>query len=69
MLILLFALGWVMGLAWPYWLVLAIACLLLVWEHSLVHPDDLSRLDVAFFNMNSYISMTLFVSVLVALYI
>ncbi|MEN6393931.1 MAG: UbiA-like polyprenyltransferase [Anaerolineaceae bacterium] len=69
MLILLFALGWVMGLAWPYWLGLAIACLLLVWEHSLVHPDDLSRLDVAFFNMNSYISMTLFVSVLVALYI
>jgi 4-hydroxybenzoate polyprenyltransferase len=40
---------------------------LLVYEHTLVQPDDLSRIDVAFFNINSYISVTLFVSVLAAL--
>ncbi|MBA3060360.1 MAG: 4-hydroxybenzoate octaprenyltransferase, partial [Nitrospirae bacterium] len=29
--------------------------------HSLVKHDDLSRLDMAFFNMNGYISITVFV--------
>ncbi len=30
----------------------AVAAVLLVYEHSLVRPDDLSRLDAAFFTMN-----------------
>lgn len=68
-LFLLAALGWFMALGWPYWVGLVIVCLLLIWEHSLVHPDDLSHLDVAFFNMNSYISITLFAAVLAAIYI
>jgi len=33
---------------------------LLIYEHMLVRPDDLSRLDAAFFNMNGYISVTIF---------
>jgi 4-hydroxybenzoate polyprenyltransferase len=33
--------------------------LLLVFEHSLVKPDDLSRLNAAFFTMNGFISMGL----------
>jgi 4-hydroxybenzoate polyprenyltransferase len=33
---------------------------LLVYEHLLVKADDLSRLDAAFFNMNGYISVTIF---------
>jgi 4-hydroxybenzoate polyprenyltransferase len=33
---------------------------LLVYEHMLVKPSDLSRLDAAFFNMNGYISVTIF---------
>jgi 4-hydroxybenzoate polyprenyltransferase len=33
---------------------------LLVYEHMLVSPDDLSRLNAAFFNMNGYISVTIF---------
>lgn len=37
-----------------------IAAVLLIYEHSLVKPDDLSRIDMAFFNMNGYISITLF---------
>ena len=38
--------------------------LLMVIEHRLVKPDDLSRVNIAFFHMNSLISLTLFVGVL-----
>jgi 4-hydroxybenzoate polyprenyltransferase len=32
---------------------------ILLWEHSIVKPDDLSRVNVAFFNLNGYISVLL----------
>lgn len=38
--------------------------LLMFIEHRLVKPDDLSRIDIAFFHMNSLISITLFIGVL-----
>lgn len=38
----------------------ALMGLLLAYEHSLVSPDDLSRLDVAFFNVNGVISVGFF---------
>ena len=38
-----------------------IASALMLYEHSLVKPADLSKLDMAFFNMNGYISITIFV--------
>ncbi len=41
-----------------------IAAGLMLYEHMLVTPDDLSRLDIAFFNMNGYISITIFVCTL-----
>ena len=57
-------LGWVVGLGAAYWVgVLAVAGLF-VYEHSLVSPLDLSRLDVAFFNVNGYIAVILFFAVL-----
>jgi 4-hydroxybenzoate polyprenyltransferase len=62
-------LGLWMGLSWPYWAGLIIVAGLLTWEHSLVRPDDLSKINLAFFNINSYISITLFLSILGALYI
>ena len=34
--------------------------LLLIYEHSLVKPDDLSRVDTAFFTMNGYVSVLFF---------
>ena len=67
--LLLVALGVLMGLGWPYWVGLLVVVGLLAWEHSLVRPDDLSRVDLAFFNMNSYISITLFLSIIGALYV
>lgn len=44
-----------------YWLGMMIVAGLLIYEHSLVKEDDLSKLDIAFFNMNGYISLTVFV--------
>ncbi len=44
-----------------YILGVLIASVLLIYEHSLVKPTDLSRIDMAFFNMNGYISITVFV--------
>jgi 4-hydroxybenzoate polyprenyltransferase len=56
-------LGWVLGLGWMYWVAVGVVAGLLIYEHSLVSPQDLSRLDVAFFNVNGYIAIVLFVGV------
>jgi 4-hydroxybenzoate polyprenyltransferase len=51
------AAGWSLGLGWPFWLGVAAVAALLWYENSLVKPDDLSRLNMAFFNVNGYISV------------
>jgi 4-hydroxybenzoate polyprenyltransferase len=48
--------------AW-YWLGLIIVAALLAYEHGLIGPGDLVRLDAAFFTMNGVISLTFFVFV------
>lgn len=58
-----------MVLGWPFWMAFVITMGLLIWEHRLVKPDDLSHINLAFFNINSYISLALFVGVLGALYL
>ena len=40
-----------------YWLGVAVVAALLAYEHSLVRPGDLSRLDAAFFTMSGVISV------------
>jgi len=47
-----------------YWLGVAAVAALLVYEHSLVRPDDLRRLDAAFFTMNGVISVAFAVFVI-----
>jgi 4-hydroxybenzoate polyprenyltransferase len=47
-----------------YALGVVVAAGLLMYEHSLVRADDLSRLDAAFFTMNGVISIAFFVCVL-----
>ncbi|MBQ17324.1 MAG: 4-hydroxybenzoate octaprenyltransferase [Planctomycetaceae bacterium] len=55
----LLGLWWVAGLG-PIFLVGVVAVSgLLVWEHWLVQPDDLSRVGTAFFNVNALISIGL----------
>ena len=43
-----------------YWSGVGVVALLLIYEHSLVRPADLSRLDAAFFTMNGVLSVTFF---------
>jgi 4-hydroxybenzoate polyprenyltransferase len=47
-------------LGWIYWTGIAAVAVLLVYEHSLVRPDDLSRVNLAFFRVNAVISLGLF---------
>jgi len=44
-----------------YWLGMMIVAGLFIYEHSLVKQSDLNKLDIAFFNMNGYISITVFI--------
>ena len=60
--VLLAWLAWSFQLAWPAWAGVAAVAGLLVYEQSLVAPDDLSRLDAAFFTTNGFISILFFVS-------
>ena len=47
-----------------YWLGVVIVASLLLYEHTLVRPGDLRRLDAAFFTMNGVISVAFFAFVL-----
>lgn len=60
----LVALGLMLGLGPLYWAGVLVAAALLVREHTLVRPDDLSRLGVAFFNVNGYVSVIVFAATL-----
>ena len=42
-----------------------VVAILLFYEHSLVRPDDLSRINIAFFNINGIISLGLMVFVII----
>jgi len=55
-------LGLPVGIA--YWVGVAVVASLLAYEHSLVRPGDLRRLDAAFFTMNGVISLAFFAFVL-----
>jgi 4-hydroxybenzoate polyprenyltransferase len=50
-------LAWSFALPWPAWAGIVVVAALLAYEHSLVKPGDLSKLDAAFFAVNGYISL------------
>ena len=58
--------GLLAGLHPVYWAGWGIICGLVVWQHRLVRPDDLSRVGVAFFNINGTISVVYLLAVLTA---
>ncbi|MEX0678042.1 MAG: UbiA-like polyprenyltransferase [Pirellulales bacterium] len=61
MVLLLAALPWVYPqLGWIYGTGVAAVAVLLAYEHYLVRPDDLARVNVAFFQVNAVVSMGLF---------
>ena len=49
--------GWGLGLGMAYWLGVAVVAVLLAYEHAIVRPGDLRRLDAAFFTVNGVISI------------
>ena len=55
----LIALGLAMGLAWPYFLGVSAAAAGLLAKHMMVGPDDVSRMGVAFFRINSFVSLAM----------
>jgi len=57
MVILLAWLAWSFRLAWPAWVGIGVVAALLAYEHSLLKPNDLSKMNAAFFTVNGYISL------------
>ena len=60
--------GVVAGLGGIYWVGLLGISGLLAWEHRLLRPDDLSRLGLAFFNLNGIVSVVYLAVVLASLW-
>lgn len=53
----------------PFYLIsIVVISGLLLYEHSLVKEDDLSKIDIAFFNMNGYISLLFFIFIVIDIF-
>jgi len=63
--VLLVLLYFLLDVGWFYLAGTAITAILLHYEHSIISPSDLSRVGVAFFNINGIISVQLFLCVLI----
>ncbi|MFW5837443.1 MAG: UbiA-like polyprenyltransferase [Desulfovibrionaceae bacterium] len=57
------------GLGWVYCAAVLAVCGVLVWEHTLFKPDDLSRVNLAFFTLNGVIAVGLFAGLLLDLHL
>jgi 4-hydroxybenzoate polyprenyltransferase len=53
--------GVLVGLGWPWWIGLALTAAAFTYEHSIVTPGDLSRVNRAFFTANGFVGLALFV--------
>ena len=62
MLVLLVTVARMENLGWIALVGLLFVAALLTYEHALVKPSDLSRVNAAFFNVNGYISVLFFVT-------
>jgi 4-hydroxybenzoate polyprenyltransferase len=59
--------GWRLGLGLPYAVGLAAAGAALAYEHAIVSPRDLSRIQVSFLTMNGAVSVMLFAATCLSL--
>jgi 4-hydroxybenzoate polyprenyltransferase len=59
----LLAVGFLLGRGVAYFLGMALVAALLAYEHAIVKPSDLSRIDKAFFDLNGYVSAGFFACV------
>ena len=53
--------GALVGLGWLWWIGLALTAVAFVYEHAIVTPTDLSRVNRAFFTANGFVGIALFV--------
>jgi 4-hydroxybenzoate polyprenyltransferase len=53
--------GVLVGLGWLWWVGLVLTALAFAYEHTVVRPDDLSRVNRAFFTANGFVGIALFV--------
>ncbi len=65
----LLALGSISNLGWPYWVGVGIVGCLLTYENLLLKPHDLSRLNLAFFNINGYVAIVALVSTIMGVWL
>lgn len=63
------ALYWMLPMGLAYILCIFLIGALFIVEHLLVRPSDLTRINVAFFNVNSIISVMVFVSMVMGVYL
>ncbi|GII26395.1 menaquinone biosynthesis prenyltransferase MqnP [Planosporangium mesophilum] len=61
--------GALVGLGWLWWVGLVLTALAFAYEHAIVKPDDLSRVNRAFFTANGFVGIVLFVFALADLVI
>ncbi|MEM7516936.1 MAG: UbiA-like polyprenyltransferase [Planctomycetota bacterium] len=64
---LLVAFGLLAALSWIWWIAVSATALLLAYEHRIVKPGDLSRVDRAFFTINGWIGVGLFLGLVLDL--
>ncbi|MDY6295845.1 MAG: 4-hydroxybenzoate octaprenyltransferase [Schwartzia succinivorans] len=62
-------LGVIMNLAWPYYLGVAVAAVTLVYQHSLLKPNDFHNLTQMYFMRNGIVSVVIFLCTCVSFYI
>ncbi|MCL4511375.1 MAG: putative 4-hydroxybenzoate polyprenyltransferase [Bacteroidetes bacterium] len=62
---LLVSLKFILPLGSIYLLGLALVAVMLIYQHAIVKPNDLNRLNFAFFNLNAYMSVGLFLFTLI----
>lgn len=63
------AVGLLFGLHAAYYLGVVVVAALITYEQSLVKPDDLRRVDLAFFTLNGWVSVSLFGFVLLDVFV
>jgi len=59
------AVGLTAEMGFVYWVGFLAVAATLVWEHRIVTPTDLSRINRAFFDLNAYVSLGYFLATLV----
>jgi len=52
--------GALVGLGWPWWIGLAVTAVAFAYQHIVVTPGDLSRVNRAFFTANGFVGIALF---------